>query len=457
MKITIIAPSRERTIWKARGRGRAGFPPLALPVLAAVTPPGVEVRLVDENVEPIDTAEQTDLAAISCSTGTAEHAYEIADTYRALGVPVVMGGPHPTALPQEALEHADCVVVGEAEDIWPQVVADAEAWCLRPIYRAESLCELAALPVPKRDLLKRDAYLFPATLETGRGCPQGCKFCSVSRTFGRGRRLRPIRDVITEIEQLDTDLIIFMDDNMLAPTWRAKELLREMIPLKRKWGGQCWLPPLADDELLDLARKSGCVALYVGLESISDAALKGAHKGSNSPAQYMEIIRKCREHGVGILGSFVFGFDEDDKSIFRRTVDFAVRARLDVAQFSILTPCPGTASFDELHAAGRIFDYNWSNYTMSRAVFHPKQMTAEELKEGHDWSESSFYSLLSIARRALRPGPNFWLRLISNWSYRRAHGGKSIIPLATPGRGRAPASTVPQIPAEPAAQNLTSP
>lgn len=457
MKITIIAPSREGTIWKARGKGRAGFPPLALPVLAAVTPPGIEVRLIDENVEPVEPNEETDLAAISCSTGTAEHAYEIADTYRMLGVSVVMGGPHPTALPNEALEHADSVVVGEAEDVWPQVVADAGAGRLRPIYRAESLCDLAALPVPKRDLLRPNSYLFPGTVETGRGCPQDCKFCSVSRTFGRGRRLRPVRDVVAEMEQIDSDLIVFMDDNILAPPGRAKELFREMIPLKRKWGGQSWLPPLADDELLDLARKSGCVALFVGLESISEASLKGAGKTSNSPARYKELIRKSRDHGVGILGSFVLGFDEDDKSVFKRTVEFAVKARLDVAQFSILTPYPGTASFDELHAAGRIFDYKWSNYTMSHAVFHPKQMTAEQLKEGHDWAESSFYSVLSIARRALRPGPNFWFRLIGNWSYRRAHVGKSIIPLATPGRGHAPSPSAPRPPGEPAAPKIAPP
>jgi radical SAM superfamily enzyme YgiQ (UPF0313 family) len=457
VKITIIAPSRERTIWKARGRRRAGFPPLALPVLAAITPPGVEVRLIDENVEPIDPTEETDLAAISSSTGTAEHAYEVADAYRALGVPVVMGGPHPTALPDEALEHADSVVVGEAEDVWAQVVEDARAGRLRPVYRAEALCDLSALPLPKRDLLKGDAYLFPGTVETGRGCPQGCKFCSVSRVFGRGRRLRPIRDVVAEIEQIDSDLIIFMDDNILAPVGRAKELLREIAPLRRKWGGQCWLPPLADDELLDLARKSGCVALFVGFESISEAVLKGANKTSNSPARYKELVRKSQDHGVGILGSFVFGFDEDDKTVLKRTVDFAVGARLDVAQFSILTPYPGTTSFDELHSQGRIFDHNWSNYTMSHAVFHPKQMSAEELKEGHDWAESSFYSIMSIARRALRPGPNFWFRLIGNWSYRRAHVGKNIIHLATPGRGRRPKPSAPRLPGEPTASKMTPP
>lgn len=452
VKITILAPSRERTIWKGR-RGRyAGFPPLALPVLAAVTPPSVEVRLVDENVEPIDTGEETDLAAISCSTATAQRGYELADTYRRLGVPVVIGGPHPTAMPHEALAHADSVVIGEGEDIWPQVVADAGAKRLRATYRADSLCDLAALPMPKRELLKPKAYLFPSTVETGRGCPQNCKFCSVSRTFGRGRRLRPIRDVVAEIEAIDTDVLVFMDDNILAPAARAKELFREMIPLKRKWGGQSWLPPLADDELLDLARKSGCIALFVGLESISEASLKGAGKNSNSPARYGGLIRKSHDHGVGILGSFVLGFDEDDKSVFKRTVEFAVKARLDAAQFSILTPYPGTAIFDELHSAGRISDYDWSNYTMSHPVFHPKQMTAEELKEGHDWAESSFYSLFSIARRVLRPGPHFWFRLIGNWSYRRAHFGKSIIPLATPGRGRAPSA--PRLPSEPAASEV---
>jgi radical SAM superfamily enzyme YgiQ (UPF0313 family) len=443
VKITIAAPSRERTIWKGRGRGRAGFPPLALPVLAAVTPRDAEVRLIDENVEPIDPGEKTDLVGLSCSTATAQRGYEIADAFRSFGTPVVMGGPHPTALPKEALEHSDSVVVGEAEAVWPQVVADAKAHRLKAVYQSDSLGDVAEYPTPRRDLLQSNAYLFGGTVETGRGCPQNCKFCSVSRVFGRGRRLRPIRDVVTEMERMDNDLIIFMDDNILSPPQRAKELFREMAPLRRKWGGQSWLPPLADPELLDLARKCGCVALFVGLESISEASLKGAGKSSNSPARYKEIIRKAQDHGVGILGSFVFGFDEDDKSVFARTVEFAVKARLDVAQFSILTPYPGTACFDELHSSGRILDYNWSNYTMSQAVFQPKQMTADELKEGHDWAERSFYSLPSIARRALRIGPNFWFRLIGNWSYRRAHVGKSILPYATPGRGKAPVSPPP--------------
>jgi radical SAM superfamily enzyme YgiQ (UPF0313 family) len=456
--IAIIAPSRERTIWKAGGKRRAGFPPLALPVLAAVTPPAVEVQLIDENVELVDTSAPCDLAAISCSTATALHGYEIADAFRSKGVPVIMGGAHPTALPEEALEHADSVVIGEAETVWGQVIADAEAHRLQRVYRADRLADMTTYPIPRRDLLKPKGYLLRGTLETGRGCPQNCTFCSVSRTFGRGRRLRPIRDVVAEVEQLDTDTIIFMDDNILAPPQRAKELFRELAPLKRKWGGQAWLPPLADVEMLTLLRKSGCVALFVGLESISEAALRGANKHSNSVGRYKELIRKSQDHGVGILGAFVFGFDEDDKTVFERTTDFAVKARLDVAQFAILTPYPGTALFEDLHAQERIFDYNWSNYTMSQAVYHPKQITADELKEGHDWAERAFFSTVSIARRCLRPGPHFLFRVLVNWSYRRAHVGKSILAYGTPGRGRSPIPlNVPDLLRKPASPKIAPP
>ena len=421
----MISPSWLPEFWNG---GKVLAPPMCLPVLASLTPPGVKIHLVDENVETVNLAEPADLVAISCMTASAPRGYEIADHFRARGVPVVMGGMHPSALPQEAAEHADAVVIGEAENQWPRVFADFAAGRPQQLYRTEKRPQLKDLPLPRRDLLCTHRYLTVNLVQTARGCPHACDFCSVSPIFGRRYRFRPIPEVIEEIRSLGSRWVGFPDDNIVASPTRARELFEALLPLDLRWVGQGDLSMARDQELLKLMARSGCLAMFIGLESLSQDSLAAVNKRPNLGLDYERAVAAIHRQGIDIIGSFVFGLDADQPGVFRQTVAFAERVKLGVAQFPVLTPFPGTPVYDELNQEGRITSFDWSLYTMGNVVYQPRNMTAAELLEGHRYAYRRFYSLPSIARRTLvrRAGRSKWLlRTSVNLSYRhRLRGGK---------------------------------
>ncbi len=401
-RLLLVAPSQ-------RTGKRALFPPLSLAVVAGLTPREQwETTIVDEAVEPVDFDAPADLVGITAMTPTAKRAYELAAGFRERGVPVVLGGIHPTALPKEAARHADAVVIGEAEGIWTRVLADARRRRLAPFYRAETRPPLESLPLPRRDLFRPKVYLTTATVQTSRGCPFSCDFCSVTRFFGRSYRCRPVVDLLRELEGLGQKIVLFVDDNIFGAPARAKQLFQSLIPLRLNWVGQSSINIAKNAELLKLAAKSGCRGLFVGLESLLPENLRAAGKSLlNRVADYREAIARIQGHGIGVEGAFIFGFDDDDPGIFERTVEFARKVRLAAAQFGILTPFPGTPLRARLERAERIIDRDWGRYTISNVVFRPLKMTAQALQDGFDWAYRSFYGYPSIVSRLLPQLPNF--------------------------------------------------
>lgn len=396
MKVLLVAPAWREGLWH---NTKPLFPPLNLAMVAALTPPGIEVRIVDESVEPVDFEARVDLVGITSLTALAPRAYAIADAFRARGVPVVMGGMHPSAVPEEALNHADAVVVGEAEGQWPRLLEDFQAGRMQRIYRSGEKPTLDGLPTPRRSLLRLDRYLLPHTVQTTRGCPFACSFCAVSQFFGRTFRHRPVEDVVREVAALSGRLVGFIDDNIVASTKYARELFRALIPLKIRWFSQGSLNLADDEELLGLAAKSGCVGMFIGLESLSQSNLEGVGKRVNRVERFREAITKIHRFGIAIEGAFIFGLDNDDAGVFKRTVNFARKCRLEAAQFSILTPLPGTRLHREMGEQGRINNRDWSMYNFANVVYRPLSMSAEKLQQGFRWAWHKFYSYPSILQR----------------------------------------------------------
>jgi radical SAM superfamily enzyme YgiQ (UPF0313 family) len=424
--LLVISPAWAPGWW---GRGKVLAPPLVLPLLAGLTPEGIDVRLVDENVEPVDLSADVDWVAITCMTASAPRAYEVSDAFRARHIPVVMGGIHPTVLPDEAALHADAVITGEAELVWKEVIADLTGGRLKPRYRHNGFCDLVGLPRPRRELLQVDRYLTINVVQTARGCPNACSFCSVSTVAGRRYRFRPVREVIDELLSLGGGWIGFVDDNITGDPKRAKEFFEALIPLGRRWVGQADLNMAKDPELLALAARSGCHAMFVGIESISQENLRATHKIPNVGLDMEAAIRTIHKAGIEIIGSFVLGLDGDDTSVFTRTVDFAVRNQLVAAQFAVLTPFPGTMMREQLEREKRIIDHDWSHYTMSNVVFRPKNMLPEELANGQRWVYRRFYSFPSILKRSLTARrKRLGLRLLVNFGYRDVRRGKGLPP-----------------------------
>jgi radical SAM superfamily enzyme YgiQ (UPF0313 family) len=400
LRVKIIAPCRPDHIWKGK-KAAFVFPPLALPLLASRTPSDVQVGLCDEVIQRIDFEEEVDLVALSVMTATAPRAYQIAQRYRAKGTPVVMGGIHPSLLPQEALQHADAVAVGEGEDLWPQIIQDAKNGALKPLYQVSNLSSLQGAPPLRYDLLDRRGYLIPNVVQATRGCPFDCSFCSVSLFSGKTFRPRPIPEVVRDITSLPGNFFLFVDDNLIGNPTYARQLMEALIPLRRKWVSQASITIAQDEGLLDLAAEAGCIGLLIGFESLSQEILQEIGKRANRAEDYRGSIARIRSRGIGIQGSFVFGFDQDDTSVFRRTLEFVAETSLDAANFCRLTPFPGTRLFHQLEAEGRILHKRWDWYDREHVVFRPLQMSPEELDEGTFWAYEKAYSLASIGKRML--------------------------------------------------------
>jgi radical SAM superfamily enzyme YgiQ (UPF0313 family) len=413
MKIKLIAPRepREDTLSSPFKLQRVN-----LPLLAALTPPGHTMTLVDEAFAPDDVNQDVDLVGITVMTDLVLRAYQIADAYRQKGVKVVMGGIHPTVLPDEALEHADAVVVGEAENVWPRLLSDAASGQMQRLYRAGKMTDLKGLPKPRRDLLpgiKYQGYTpIPIGVETSRGCPYDCDFCSIGRTLGHQYRVRPVQEVIAEIEAIDSPHLFFVDDALGLNRNAAKKLFTEMIPLRRLWLGQGTVSLAEDLELLRLMRRSGCMGLLIGFESVQKGTQNEMNKIKNLGIDFYEAMRRFHGEGFGILGAFVFGFDYENKDVFEQTLEFIMRSRMDCVELRILTPFPGTRLYERLLSEGRLFVRDWwlRGYPPDTLLFQPKGMTADELINGFARLNRQTYSFGAMIKRFLGMSP--WKRTL---------------------------------------------
>ena len=421
LRIALLSPRgplyRHRGgIWKKSMR----YAPLTLTTLAALIPPEIdhEVKLIDEGIDEIDPhAIDADLVGISAITGTAPRAYELAAVLRARSIPVVLGGVHPTLMPDEAQQHADAVVAGYAEDSWPRLLRDFVGGTMAKRYEQAADLSLANLPLPKRHLLDRNLVNVGHTIEATRGCIYQCEFCVVPSAWGKPLQ-KPVADVLADIKQMQARRLVFLDLNLIADTDYAKELFSAMIPLKLQWGGLATTTIAWDDELLDLAARSGCRGLLLGFESLSQDSLKEAQKAFNMRRDYHYVVRRLHERKIAIMGCFVFGFDHDDATIFEQTVDFVMDAKIDLPRYAIMVPFPGTPLFARLKAEGRITTENWSLYDGQHAVYQPRLMTAEELLQqtGKAWRQT--YSYPAIARRLAGARVQLPIAIGANLGYR---------------------------------------
>jgi len=420
MKLLLVSPGWPRgRLWGELG---FKFPSLSLAAIAAVTPPHWEVALCDENIEPLDPNWPADLVAITAMTPQAPRAYEIAALFRARGKKVVMGGFHASNLPDEAAGHVDAVLVGEAETVWPQLAADAERQALRHIYRPTGLIDMATIPMARREIFKGKKYLFTNTLQTTRGCPFDCEFCSVTAFYGRKYRERPVDDVLAELATLraDNSFAFFVDDNLVADRRYALPLFRGMKGMGFKWLSHAPIDFARDRELMQAAGDAGCVGMFVGFESLNEEALKAMGKVTNRVRSYLDDAGAFRDHGIGILGSFVLGLDSDTPAVFEPILRFCEEARLEAAIFPILTPYPGTAVRKRLEAQGRITSNDWRDYDMGHVNYAPANMTAAQLQAGHDWLNRSFYSFSSMYRRIFKLHRSLQVFAPMNFGFRSA-------------------------------------
>ncbi|MBI1879620.1 MAG: B12-binding domain-containing radical SAM protein [Chloroflexi bacterium] len=420
LRLVLISPRgplyRHRTgIWKKSLR----YMPLTLTTLASLVPPelNAEVILVDEGIADIDRDLEADLVGISAITGTAPRSYELAGHFRRRGLPVVLGGVHPTLLPEEAARHADSVVVGYAEETWPQLLRDFVAGRMQRRYDQGSNLSLTNLPFPRRDLLPARDYTISHTIEATRGCIHHCDFCVVPTAWGRPLQ-RPVAEVIADIRQMRARRLIFLDLNLIADIAYAKELFSALIPLELSWGGLVTTIIAWDEELLDLAARSGCRGLLIGFETLSQEALVETNKAFSMRQDYREVVRRVHDRGSGIQETFVFGFDHHTAATFAETMDFAISANIDLPRYAVLTPFPGTPLFQRLKQEGRILTEDWTLYDGQHVVYQPHQLTTNALLRGTEWAWKETYSYRVITKRLLGSRIMLPLSLAANLGYR---------------------------------------
>ena len=383
--------------------------PLPAATLAGLTPAGVDIKFYDDRMEEIPFNEPTDLVAISVETYTAKRAYQIASAYRRRGVPVVMGGFHATLCPDEVAQYADAVVVGEAEELWPEVIDDfRHGTAPRKFYRAQRRPNLRGLR-PDRSIFTGKRYLPVGLIEAGRGCHFKCEFCAVTSVFGASQTRRPIDDILDEIRRVQRDfdrkLFFFVDDNITSNLQQAKEFFRALIPLKIRWVSQSSINAAHDEEFLELMARSGCMGVLIGFESVDESNLAAMNKRFNTMGGGFErALANLRRHGIRVYGTFIFGYDGDTPQTFDRTVRFAKEHGLYIAAFNHLTPFPGTPLYDRLQRSGRLrFERWWLDdaYSYNTIPFRPAQIDADELQRLCVEARRKFYTWPSILRRSV--------------------------------------------------------
>lgn len=404
MQVTFVKPTLGCLQDGRRFVDEGRMEPLSLGLLAGLTPPGVDCRLVDERVEEVNYDERTDLVAINVETFTARRAYEIADEFRRRRVPVVMGGMHATLIPDEVAAHADSVFSGDAEGVWHQVVADAHAARLRPRYMGS-----AGIPQrdarPRRDLYAGKSYLPISLLQFGRGCHHRCEFCAVGAYFDHHHCTRPVEDVVEEIRSQPRRELFFVDDNLVADSAAAKKLLRALIPLKVRWVSQVTLEHTRDPEMMKLFVESGCLGNVIGFESLNPENLRQMRKAANLPAfdSYARAVATLRANHLQTWAAFTLGYDHDTADSLMETCEWGISHHFTFAAFNVLMPYPGTSLYKRLQAEGRLlYDGRWwlhPDYRFNHAAFRPARMSPNELTETAWECRKRWSSAESIFRR----------------------------------------------------------
>jgi len=411
MNILLIFPKVEyhhsslkrekEVIYKIFGEGVS----LTLPQVAASTPKNHSIVIIDENYEKIDyeKIKNFDIVGITSLTMSSSRAYELADKIRLMNVPVVLGGNHPSALPDEAKKHADSVVVGEAENTWHQLIEDFENGKLKPFYISDKSIPPTSIPVPRRDLINRRYFVDGLLIK--RGCPNRCEFCFITSKYSKG--IRSIENVLDEIKNIPVKSIFILDQNMTWNMEYTKNFLKQIKNSGKRWLANGTINVLeSDDEFLRLAKEANLFYWYIGFESISQKSLNGVNKKQNKVEKYASAIEKIKNYGMLISGSFMFGFDEDTPEIFDNTLEAIDVWGIDLAEFHIVTPYPGTALYDRLKKEGRIIHEDWSKYNTANVVFQPKNMTPKELFDGTKSIAKRFYTIPKILKRSYKTFDN---------------------------------------------------
>lgn len=421
MKIVLISPKgplyRHRAgIFKKSLR----YQPLTLTTLAALVPADLnaEIQLIDEGIETIPENLSSDLIGMTVITGTSKRVYELSREFRRRGIPVVLGGPHVTLMPEEAQTEADAICVGYAEDSWPQLLRDFSQGKLARRYTQNENLSLKGRPFARRDLLDNKKFLTHAVFEATRSCVHDCEFCVAPSAWGRTPYLKPIDWVVEDIRRVGQKKILFVDLNLIAVPAYAKELFRALIPLNVQWFGLSTVLFAHDPELKELIARSGCRGLLLGLETVSKGSLGDARKNFNGTVDFKTVLTDLHHLGIAVQGCFVFGLDHDTPDVFDATVDFALDAGVDLPRFAVLTPFPGTPLHKRLEAEGRILTRNWELYDAQHVVFQPKNMSVQDLADGHERAWKKVYRWSSIGRRLWKAG-NFSPVLVgANIGYR---------------------------------------
>lgn len=437
MRILLISPTHYNADGSLHKTTRYWTSGITLPYLKALTPPGHDVAMVDELFYDVDLDFECDVVGITAMGPQIKRAYDLADEFRRRGRRVVLGGTWVTLTAEQSLAHADAVVSGEAENVWPQLLADFSEGRSRGIYRAPAWHDLKGLPridYTTLPLLKYEAFksswfyrmYFHWPVVFSRGCPHPCEYCAVQTYYGRSYRTRPVEEVIDElraIKALGANRILILDDNPIARPEAAKELFRAMIPLRLKWASQSTINIARDPELLDLAARSGCVSLSIGLESINEASLESVNKGFNLPHRFNRDLAAIRSKGIQIIALLMVGLDGDTVDTFGRSLQFLIDNKISFLKLFTPCPYPGTKYYDDMTRAGRIVESDWGRYDYGSPLIRPAQMSADEMMDGFKYVYEGFYSTRAIARRMLPPPSGSYLEtlayLVANFKVNR--------------------------------------
>ncbi|MDR3185134.1 MAG: B12-binding domain-containing radical SAM protein [Prevotellaceae bacterium] len=400
MKVKMILPAlteAESPFW--RPIKYSLFPPLGLASLAAYLSPDDEIDLQDQHVEKLNLNDRPDLVVIQVYITNAYRAYAIADHYRQQGAYVLLGGLHVTSLPEEAAGHADTIFIGPGEDTFPQFLVDFKNKSPKKIYRS-SVRTLVGVPPPRRDLIRRENYLVPNSIVVTRGCPHHCHFCYKDGFFEGGKSFytQPVDDALAEIDRLPGRHLYFLDDHLLGHRTFAAALFEGMRGMNRVFQAAATVSSILEGDLIEKAAMAGLRSVFVGFESFSPENLKQSNKKQNLERDYVKAVNRLHSLGIMINGSFVFGLDDDDKDVFKRTVEWGVKNAITTATYHVLTPYPGTPLFRTMEEQGRILTRNWDLYDTRHVVYQTTRLSAAELKAGYDWAYRSFYSWKNILK-----------------------------------------------------------
>jgi len=419
MNIKLISPKMSLRPMDSEFKRRLS-PSLALVTLASLIDKKHSVYIEDENIQDINFNDHPDLVGITVNVDTSKRAYEIASIYRKKGVKVILGGIHVSSNPEEAIQYADSVCIGEAEEIMNTIVSDAQNNKLKKYYYNSSVTDPKNIPIPNWSLINKSKYLYTNIICSSRGCPFKCEFCYNSSKFVHHKyRNRPISTVIEEIRQMKTKQVMFIDDNFIGNPQHAMALMQELKKHDLTWHAAVSTNIVHMPKLMDLMQESGCKSLFIGFESINPESIKDANKKQNHVELYEVLIKELHSRDIMVNASLVFGFDNDTPDVFKSTLDWLVKNKVETMTAHILTPYPGTVLYERLLHDGRIIDFDTKHYNTANVVYSPKHMTAEQLREGYLWIYDQFYSFKNIIKRLPEKRKQRIPYLLFNFGYRK--------------------------------------